>query len=175
MDITSQAYMGLSEGGGLANVSLASATRGVLSFKDRGRITVQTFAPGDFTLADEISFQLMTIDSLAIVSGSGASPVNIGSGNDVSFTVTGTFDFDTDTTNGNEVDIDLTDFCNWGLLPDAGNTGAFNFRTDTAALETDNANIGDSANVVAEFPNTDDILLFDNRKRSTTPFVVNVN
>jgi hypothetical protein len=175
VDITSTAYMGLSEGSGLAAVSLASATRGKVTFKDRGHVTIQTFAPGDFTLSDTISFRLVTIDSLAINSGSGASPVSVGSGTNVQFTVTGTFDWDSDNTNGNEITQDLTSFCNWGVVPDTANTGSVAVKTDSGALVTADGDSGDSYTVYAEFPNTDDIRLYDNRKRSTAPFVVNIN
>jgi hypothetical protein len=173
IDITDQAYMGLSEGAGLAAVSLVSASRGELTFRDRGRITVQTFLPGDFTQNDSISFQIMTIDSLTMTSTAGTSPVSVASGTDVPFTVTGKFDADT-TTTGNEVNVPLTAFVNWGTLPAGSNVGTFALQTDAGTLNTDNAQAGDTAQVVAEYPNTDDITLYDNRKRTTAPFVVNI-
>lgn len=174
VDITSTAYIGLSEGAGLASVSLASATRGQLTFKDRGRIVVRTFAPGNFTVTDEIGFRLYTIDSMSMTSGNGNSPVNVGSGSNVQFTVSGVFDWDSDG-NGNEISVNITSFCSWGLLPAAGNGGSFVLRTDTGALQTGTAQSGDNATIFAEFPNTDNVKLFDNQKRSTAPFVVNIN
>jgi hypothetical protein len=174
LDITSSAYMGLADGGGLASVSLLSASRGKLTFHDRGRITVQTFAPGDFTQSDSISFDLETIDSLAITSASGASPQGIAAGGTLQFVATGTFDFD-DTINGNEVQQDLTGYCAWGGTPDPANAGQFVLRPDIGALEAGTATSGDSISVYAEFPPTDNVTLFDNLKRSAGPFAVHVN
>ena len=174
LDITDKAYMGLSEGAGLASVSLVTATRGQLSFHNRGHITVQTFAPGDFTQSATLGFELMTIDSLAISSSSGDSPQGINAGGTLQFVATGTFDFD-DVNNGNEVQQDVTGYCAWGGTPANGNTGDFILRTDLGAIEAGTAASGDSIDVFAEFPPTDNVTLYDNLKRSAGPFAVSVN
>jgi hypothetical protein len=111
---------------------------------------------------------------MSITSGNGNSPVNVGSGSNVQFTVTGVFDWDS-VTNGNELSAVITGFSSWGLTPAVGNSGNFRLRTDTGVLQTSAAQSGDSALVYAEFPNTDNVLLFDNKKRSTAPFTVTIN
>jgi hypothetical protein len=174
IDITDKAYMGLSEGAGLASVSLVSASRGKLTFRDRGKITVQTFAPGDFLESDTISFDLLSINSLAITSTSGATPQGISGGGTLQFVATGTFDMDNQS-NGNEIQQDVTAYSAWGGQPAAGNAGDFILRTDIGAVQAGTAQTGDLLDVYAEFPPTDDVLLYDNLPRSAGPFTVFVN
>ena len=164
----------LSEGAGLATINNTAGSKGELEFINRGQIEITAQVIGDPLLTETIGFVLLSIDSLALeLAAGGTGPANVASGTDVAFEVTGTFDWD-GLDNGNEVTQDLTDSCNWGLLPDAGNTGSFSIDTDNGVLNTDAADSGDSVQVTCEYPRTDDITLGDNTKRTSNFVTVNV-
>jgi hypothetical protein len=164
------------DGGGLADVSNADGSEGLLTFHDRGLITVQAMSPTDFAVTDEITFRLLSISSieLAAVPG-GAGPVSVNAGTAVAFSAIGTFDSDEDESNGNEETQDITDYVNWAVLPDATNTGTYSVDTGAATLETAGADSGDSLRVTVEFPRTDDVQLHDNQKRASNFVRVNIN
>lgn len=164
------------DGGGLANVGNGgiSGTKGLMDFVDRGKVTIEAHANGNFAIKDTVSFKLYSIDSIDLVATpGGAGPVAVNGGAAVSFTATGNFDFDAGNTK--EITRDITAFCNWGMLPGGANGGDFSFDTGVADLDTGGASSGDTVQVSAEFPATDDVHLFDNQKRASNLVTVNIN
>jgi hypothetical protein len=165
----------LSKGAGLATIDNTAGSKGDLRFINRGEVEITAQLVNDPLTTETIGFVLLSIESLELeLAGGGAGPANVASGTDVEFSVTGTFDLD-DSINGNEVTQDLTGFCNWALLPDAGNTGGFSINTLDAVLNTDDADSGDSVDVTCEYPRTETITLGDNQKRTSNFVTVNIN
>jgi hypothetical protein len=184
VDGSEQLIWYISEGAGLAQISNAAGSKGLLVFNwdsngnnfhgDRGRIVVEAQVPGSFALKQSISFALMSIESLTLeIDPNGAGPVNVNAGDAVPFIATGTFDFD-GVDNGNEYDADLTPFVNWGALVSPGGT-PYSIDTLSGILDTTGAGSGAEINVTCEFPRTDNIVLYDNQKRTSDFVTVNIN
>ncbi len=162
------------DGGGLGAVD-NGLEKGMTTFIDRGRLTIQAQAVGNFGVTGEITFLLCSIDSIVLeLQAGGTGPESVNSGDPVQLVATGTFDWDS-VDNANEVDLDISGVCNWASLADAGNTGSFVINADTGVVNTTNTDSGDSTRITCEFPGTDDVTIFDNMKRASNFFEVIIN
>jgi len=175
----------ISEGAGMASVSNAPGTKGLLSFHwkdaqnndvhgDRGRVVVEAQIPGNFNNKKSIAFVLMSIDSLVLeLTAGGGGPLAVNAGQTVPLKATGTFDFD-NVANGNEYNADLTSFVNWAALVDPAGT-SYSINTNAGVLDTTGATSGAQIRVTCEFPRTDNVTLFDDEKRVSNFLEVNIN
>ena len=182
---TGDAVWTLIGGGGLADVQVIpdpdppAEPRMIaeLTFNDRGRIVVEAHAKGDFDIKDEISFVLLSIDSLELGAVQGeqlVTDIAVNSGATVEFQATGTFDWDSTSGNGNEVTQDLTAYCNWAALTTPVGV-SYDINTALGQLDTDGTSSGDIIQVTVEFPRTDDITIYDNEKRTSEWVTVTIN
>jgi hypothetical protein len=185
VDGTERLIWYISEGAGLAQVSNATGTKGLLTFHwkdadnndvhgDRGRIVVEAQIPGNFNNKKSIAFDLMTIDSLELqLTAGGTGPTAVNAGQDVALKAMGTFDFDS-VINGNEYTTELTNFVNWAALVNPDGTD-YSINTNSGVLDTTGAASGAQIRVTCEFPRTDNVTLFDDVKRVSNFLVVNIN
>ncbi|MCH7471437.1 hypothetical protein IIA79_00595 [bacterium] len=174
-DGTSDVLWYLTGGPGLATVGNDFATKGMLTFHDRGRIEITAQVPGNFLLSETIWFVLLSIEGVELeLAAGGGGPVNVDIGEGVSFQATGTFDWD-GLDNGNEVTRDLTAYCNWACLPGPANGGICQINTGLGALITDGAASGDTYRISCEFPRTDNVTIGNNIKKVSEYLTVNIN
>ena len=180
-DATESLVWTVPTGGNSASVGDGTDTKGILSFKDRGLVTVKAHAPGNFIEFDEITFLLLSIDSLAIeLGGGGTGPVGVDSGNDVVFAALGSFSLDILDGGGAVLetisrDQDLTEWAAWSMLPDGDNAGTASFDSGSSTLFTDDLSSGDQVTILAEFSPGDSVTIFDLAKRISNQVEVNVN
>ncbi len=180
-DATEQLIWTVPSGGNSANVSDSEGTKGQLSFSDRGLVTVRAHAPGNNLQFDEVSFLLLSIESLAIqLGGGGTGPVGINPGEPVGFVADGTFQLDIRDGGGTIIETitrnqDLTSWAAWAAIPDGGNAGDGSFDTGSATLVTSGLVSGDRMTVVAEFSPGGSVTIYDHVKRVSNLVEINVN
>jgi hypothetical protein len=145
---------------------------GVLTFVNRGLVTVTAQLPGDYTKTATASFVLLSIQSVSMVSGGSAGPIAASAGDVVPFTVTGTFDWD-GISNLNEVEQNITNFCNWGALVEPPAT-SYSLNTHTGSLDTTGA-AGAEIRVTCEYPRTENVTIGDNTRKASNLVTVNVS
>ena len=180
-DATEQLIWTVPQGGNSAVVSDSAGSKGQLSFRNRGVVTVRAHAPGNNLQFDEISFVLLSIDSLAIsLGGGGTGPVGITVGEPVGFVAEGTFQHEVMDTGGNVTEtitrmMTITPWVAWAVIPDGDNAGTASFETGQAVLHSDDLQVGDEVTVVAEFSPGDSVTLYDHAKRVSNQVEVVVN
>lgn len=145
---------------------------GVLTFVNRGRVTVMAQLPGDFTKTASASFVLLSIESVSMASGGSPGPIAANAGDVVPFTVTGTFDWD-GVSNMNEIEQNITNWCNWGALSDPPGA-TYSLNTYTGSLDTTGA-AGAEIRVTCEYPRTENVTIGDNTRKASNLVTVNVS
>lgn len=180
-DATEQLVWTVPLGGNSASVSDTAGTKGAVSFKDRGLVTVRAHAPGNNLQFDELSFVLLSIEDLSIeLAGGGTGPLAVNSGTDVVFTASGDFQLDIRDGGGTIIEtitrtVDLTPWAAWSSIPDGGNAGSSTFDSGAATLATTDLDSGDRMTVVAEFSPGPAVTIYDHSKRISNFVEVNIN
>ncbi|MCB1188292.1 hypothetical protein KDL29_14100 [bacterium] len=180
-DATEQLIWTVPTGGNSAAVSDSAGTKGQLSFRNRGLVTVRAHAPGNNLQFDEVSFLLLSIEDINIeLSGGGTGPISVNAGDDVVFSAMGTFQLEILDGGGTVQetitrDVDLTDWAAWAVIPDGANAGTSSFDSGSATLATTDLSSGDQVSVVAEFSPGESVTIFDLAKRVSNIVEINVN
>jgi hypothetical protein len=180
-DATEQLIWTVPLGGNSASVSDTAGTKGAVSFKDRGIVTVRAHAPGNNLQFDEVTFLLLSIEDISIeLSGGGTGPIAVNSGTDVVFTASGEFQLDIRDGGGTIIETitrtqDLSEWAAWSSIPDGANAGSSTFDSGSATLATTDLQSGDRMTVLAEFSPGPAVTIYDHNKRVSNLVEVNIN